>query len=186
MTKVDSRLDSIYNEAMSILKDYEKDLLRYSEYSSLTSAMRNIDSVSINRRSKSRRGCCKFKGTCGASVEISEYMLDLPEKEVLTTMIHELLHTFKDSRGHTGNWLRRANFIKNVTGYNVTRVRTIEGEYEIRKNYYEELDKKREAHTIIHKCNNCGCEIVRHRETNFTKHPERYRCSQCGGKFQRV
>ena len=186
MTKIDARLNKIYDEAWRVLDSYSEDLLKYNDTSSLKKAMYKIDSVVVNKRSTSRRGCCKHIGSDSVKVELSEYMLSLPEKEAVTTMIHELLHCFKDSKGHTGNWLWRANLLKNKTGLNVTRVRTIENEYEIRKDFYKAREEKREARKISCFCDKCGYEISRFRECSFTKRPNRYIHTGCGGHFKRI
>lgn len=186
MTKIDKELYKIYDEAWRILDDYKEELLKYNDTSSLKKAMYNIDSVVVNRRSNTRRGCCKHLDSNTVKVELSEYMLSLPEKEAITTMVHELLHCFRDSHGHKDNWLWRANLLKSKTGLNITRVRTIENEYELRKDFYEQKAKNQRSYNIVCRCKNCGYEIRRSRETQFTKHPEFYKHPHCGGTFERV
>lgn len=186
MTKIDSKLHRIYDEAWRVLEDNQEELLRYNDTSSLKKAMYNIDSVVVNRRSNTRRGCCKHLDSNTVKVELSEYMLSLPEKEAITTMVHELLHCFRDSRGHKGNWLWRANYLKSKTGLNITRVRTIENEYELRKDFYDHRKKMTYRKNIVCKCDKCDYEIIRHRESTFTKHPCLYKHTGCGGTFVRV
>lgn len=196
--KIDLKLEKIYNSAMQILKDNQKELLKYSDIKCLSKAMRKVIEVKINSKATSRRGCMKRRGSNEAIIEISEYMLALPENEILTTMVHELLHCFKDSKGHTGEWLWRANKLKQITGLNITRTRAIENEWELRKQYNEQ---KQHDKTIAHKkttrrrasnkqiicrCQKCGVEITRTKETRFTQNPQRYFHRNCGGHFERV
>lgn len=195
---VDPRLQPIYDEAMGILKENEKELLKYSEKKTLGGAMRCITEVKVNDKATRRRGCMKPNGAGKAIVEISGYMLSFPEREILTTMVHELLHCFKDSSGHTGEWLHRANMLKRKTGLNITRTRHIDNEWTLRKEYDEERKAARAARRsyykprpksnkrIICKCDQCGLELVRTKETRFTKHPERYSHRGCKGHFKRV
>lgn len=200
MVKVDSRLQHVYDEAMQIIKDNQKELLKYSDIKCLSKAMRKVIEVRVNSKATSRRGCMKPNGRDSAIVELSEYMLTLPEKEMLTTMVHELLHCFKDSHGHEGEWKWRANRLKEITGLNITRVRSIENEYEYRKEYEEQkLAERRERarksyykpkaksnKQVVCRCQKCGIEITRTRETRFTLHPQRYTHRNCGGHFERI
>lgn len=179
---VDERLKLIYKEAMEILREHQKYLLKYNDESCLSKAMYPINEVIVNSRSKSRRGCCKYNGYSyiSCSIEISEYMLKLPEVEILTTMIHELLHTFKDSKGHGGSWAWRASYLKEQTGLNIQRCRSIEGSSEAIKE-----TNKVKPWMLIFKCERCDHEVVRSKNSRFGKHPEYYRCS-CGGSFKKV
>lgn len=190
---VDERLRSIFDQAWSILAENADELLRFNDTNDLQEEMYTISSVVVNSRSKRKRGCCKHITSDCVKVELSEYMLALPEKEAVTTMIHELLHCFRDSRGHTGQWLWRANYLKKVTGLNIQRVRTIDNEWELRQEYDKEhgtnLGKTSSRIVVYHitcECEKCGYSISRSRETNFTRHPERYFHPGCGGHFKRV
>ncbi len=200
MVKVDSRLQHIYDEAMQIIKDNQKELLKYNDERCLSKAMRKVVSVNINTKATCRRGCMKPRSGYTAIIEISEYMLAFPEKEILTTMVHELLHCFKDSKGHEGQWKWRANLLREKTGLNITRIRSIENEGELHRKFNEEkraerIEKyKRKTDTIRRKsnkqivcrCDKCGIELIRTKETRFTKNPQRYHHTGCGGHFTRV
>lgn len=188
---IDERLKSVYDQAMKILHDNEEILLARSTYASLAGAMMTIVSVGVSRcRTAKRRGVCKYDHG-NARIEISEYMLAFPEKEILTTMVHELLHAFNDSYGHNGLWKWRAETLSEITGLNIARVRTIENEYDIRMAYEKEhgIKHSHELHyskNLVFRCEKCGCEIVRHKESNFTRHPSLYKHTKCGGTFERV
>lgn len=177
MVVIDKELQNIYNEAMGIIETHKETLLKYNDTTSIKKAMYNIERVVVNRRVTSRRGCMKYVGPDTVSIEISGYMLKYPDKEVVTTMVHELLHCFRDSRGHKGNWKWRANILKESTGLNIVRCRSIEAEEPVIKT----------AKPVIKcRCKNCGYIIERTSNCKFTRHPERYTHRHCGGSFERI
>ena len=98
------------------------------------------------------------------------------EKELLHTMIHELLHTYKDSHNHGPNWKKRAAIIKEKTGIEIERIHhDIPG--------LEEVDKKNKAGF---RCQKCGHEVYRGYSSKFTKNYSFYRCGMCGGEFEKI
>lgn len=178
MTKVDKELQKIYNDALDILyRNIEE--LDYEE-ASLEDAMYDINTITVNHRCKSRRGCCKnMHSIWGCDIEISGYMLDYPEKEILTTMVHELLHAFKDSRGHKGMWKIRAMRLSRVTGLQIQRTRHIEAD--------DHREPSRiETKLINCKCEKCGYITHNYRECRFTRRPNLYTHRKCGGHFIRI
>lgn len=175
MLKIDERLRELYYDALDIIESNDKYIL--FGFNDLEEAMCKVTSVTVNNRCTSRCGVCKYKGNT-AQIEISRYMLDLPREEILTTMVHELLHTFKDSRGHGGNWKRRAVILSKISSLEISRLHNLDG-YDLPKKHY--VSNK----SIDMKCEKCGLVLHRTRETNFTRNPEKYRCSVCCGKFVR-
>ena len=68
----------------------------------------NIVSWVINRRAKTRWGMCTKNpdGTC--IIQIAARLIEderISEQACKETMIHEILHTCKGCKGHTGLWL---------------------------------------------------------------------------------
>lgn len=199
MIKVDQELKLIYVQAMEILEKNKGELLKYCDTTSLKKMMRPIIEVKVNRRlNLDRRGCCKYRAS-GCIIEISEYMLRLPEKEVLTTMVHELLHTFTDARGHKGNWLWRANILKDKTGLDISRTRSIEGDWEARRetnlanmgrrvqvNDSAPVQLQMNKTTQVFRCMNCGQTVKRTSNCKFTRNYKDYRCGACHGEFEKV
>lgn len=177
MPNVDNKLKHIYDEAMNILNENKIELLKYNDTTSLKKSMYNIINVKINNRTQHRRGCMKFISNEAVEIEISGYMMNYPEKEILTTMVHELLHCFRDSRGHKGNWKWRANILKENTGLNIVRCRSIETEEPIIKTTKP---------VIKCRCKNCGYIIERTSNCKFTRHPENFTHRNCGGSFERI
>ena len=174
---VDKELQHIYNEAWSILQENKDVLLKYNDTTSLKKAMYDIKYVKVNNKVHSRRGCMKHIYADTVEIEISGYMMNYPEKEILTTMVHELLHCFRDSRGHKGNWKWRANILKENTGLNIVRCRSIETEEPIIKTTKP---------VIKCRCKNCGYIIERTSNCKFTRHPENFTHRNCGGSFERI
>lgn len=138
--KIDPRLRGIAKEANDILRQHKKILLKYNDSNDFKKEMYTIREIRVNNRSTSRRGCMKHVTSNIVDIEISDYMFVFPDKEILTTMLHEMLHCFRDSKGHEGNWKWRANVLSNLTGLNIRRTRSIEDEYTLRKEY--KLNKK--------------------------------------------
>ena len=69
-------------------------------------------------KAKSRYGCCIRKNI----VEISSWVFELEEKDIKNTIIHELLHTLKDTKGHNSKWNYYARLMNNRYDYNISRV----------------------------------------------------------------
>lgn len=183
---VDEELKDIYKKAISIIKEHQKGLLKYNDETCLSKAMTPISNVLVNKRSNmSRRGCCKFNRRCNnCIIEISKYMLSLPEDEILTTMIHEILHTFKDSEGHGSQWTWRARYLSEKTGLNIQRVRHIDGSDEAIQSLKEENASK--PWMYKYRCTGCGKEVVKSKNSKFGKFYQHYKCGSCGGLFEKL
>lgn len=179
MVVIDKELQNIYSEAMGIIEAHKETLLKYNDTTSIKKAMYQIERVFVNKRVTSRRGCMRHIKSDTVEIEISGYMLKYPDKEIITTMVHELLHCFRDSIGHKGNWKWRANILKESTGLNITRCRTIEAEL-------NEPITKSSKPVIRCRCKRCGYIIERTSNCKFIRHPELYTHRQCGGSFERV
>lgn len=186
---VNKDLQPIYDKAVEILEQYKDELLKYNDSNSIAKEMYKVVSVDWSPRANSRRGVMKYVGGDAVKVEISKYMQAFDEKEILTTMVHELLHCFKDSNGHKGNWLWRANYLSKMTGLKVQRTRPIENEFKLRAEYdktHKIAQRVYKSKCIKCQCERCGYTVTRERESKFTKFPYEYFHRGCGGKFMRV
>lgn len=124
---------------------------------------RKVDDVVIDR-AKRRNGECRYiYGRC--VIGISNHMFETNDYEITTTLIHEILHTFKDTRGHDYKWKWYANKINEQTDYNITRCRTIVGHT---KQYKYEIT-----------CENCGHIYRRYRISYDDWARGYYRCGKC-------
>jgi len=80
----------------------------------------------INYRAKQRLGQCCNK----CDINISSWLLEVgSDKDIKNTIIHEILHTFKDTIGHKAKWQYYARYVNNRTEYNITRTTSINSIY---------------------------------------------------------
>lgn len=113
------RLKNNYQIALKTVKD----VIGTDKVKSL---MRPVFSVSISPRAKRRHGCCKYVGN-GCIIEVSKHLFQCGDHEMIDTLIHEILHTFKDTRGHDYKWEYYANKISDNTSYSITRTKSVVG-----------------------------------------------------------
>lgn len=76
-------------------------------------------SYTINYRAKKRFGqCCNKR-----DINISSWLLEVgTDKDIKDTIIHEILHTFNDTRGHDVKWKYYAEYVNSKTDYNIDRL----------------------------------------------------------------
>ena len=81
----------------------------------------------INYRAKKRLGqCCEKQ-----DINISSWLLEIGlDHDIKNTIIHEILHTFKDTIGHKAKWQYYASYVNNRTNYHITRTTSINKIYE--------------------------------------------------------
>lgn len=144
----------------------------------------DIISVELNYRAKGRFGQCICCGNGQYKLNFNYLIFDdkSDEHAVKETIIHEILHTCENCYGHKGQWKTWAIMVSMMTPYNITRTTTYE-HFGIEKP--EQRCRTKNANYVF-KCKGCGQKITRERLSNFVKHPERYRCSRCHGKFMFV
>ena len=169
----------------NFMKDYEK--LREECLQEVLSAgilPGNISSWTINTRAKSRWGLCKKKGD-SYEISISDSLLSderVSEKACKTTIIHEILHTCKDSMKHTGNWKKYAEIMNAKYGYDIKRVSSGS------EKGVEDYKVKHRAVKYKYRCRRCGQIITKSRKCKFTRYYRNYGCGICGTlrAFERV
>lgn len=135
--------------------------------------------LQFNNRTKSRLGQTRIRWNNGqryCTVEISSFLLDFGIEEVENTIIHELLHCFKDCNNHTGRWKTLANIVKNEFGIDIQRTANVEISNKIR-------DK---GAKYVFTCIGCGQEVKRMRKSRFTENVNLYSCGVCGNKFEQT
>lgn len=143
------------------------------------------EEIIINRRARSRFGCCKKirKGSQEFfEIELSCRLMDCQEQAIKQTLAHEVLHTCPDCHNHGAPWKTYAKRMNETYGYQIKRTDTAE-----HLGIPEEAQRKRtplkEKYILV--CKNCGSRIARTRMSNVIKYPGRYRC-KCGGKLERI
>ena len=155
----------------------------------------------ISKRNNKRYGCCKpeipdedyknitrkgfryiikYDNYKKYTIEISKWVMELDEKMIKNTIIHELLHCLPYCNNHGKYFKKYANLINKELGYNISRV----------GNKKEDLEKsnldytKNENFKYKIECKKCGNIFYRKRlHKNFIK---KYRCSKCLGKLRLI
>lgn len=158
--------------------------------------------ISVSKRNNKRYGCCKqedpdkndfyikkykshFKIVYNRfkkhHIEISQWVLDLDDKIIKNTIIHEILHCLPDCNNHGKIFQNYAKLINKKLGYNISTLGNKEEDYK-KSNLNFEENNKNYKYKII--CQKCGVMFYRQRlKKDLTKN---YRCSRCGGKLEIV
>lgn len=111
-------------------------------------------------------------------IEISKWVMELDEKIIKNTIMHELIHCMPYCNNHGAEFKRYANYINNKLGYDISRVGNKEEDY--KKSNLEYKEEKQFKYKI--ECQKCGYTFYRQRQNkNFTR---KYRCGKCGGRFE--
>lgn len=143
------------------------------------------NNIIINKRAKSRFGCCKKikKGlTETFEIELSHRLLECETVFIKQTLAHELLHTCPGCDNHGEQWKKYAFKMNQAYGYNIKRTDTAE-QLGIKEDASVKRTPLKENYVLV--CKNCGIQICRTRMSNVVKYPSSYRC-RCGGKLERI
>lgn len=185
-------LERLFKECTNELKAIGIDIQNNKEVG-------NID-VKIAPRATKRYGCCKqekpdknysHRYRIGRKIyvkydrfnihhiEISKWVMDLDEKIIKNTIMHEIIHCLPYCNDHGKNFKEYAKYINEKLGYNISRVGDKKEDYEKSNLEYEDENKSYKYKIL---CKNCGQIYYRQRlQKNLTI---RYRCSKCGGKLK--
>lgn len=175
MEENELKLIRLYNECINELKSIGIDVLNKD--------IGEID-IKLTYRAKKRYGCCKQENPGKRyfkkyHIEISNWVMDLDEKIIKNTIMHEIIHCLPNCNNHGEYFKKYANYINQKLGYNISRLGNKEQDF---KN--SNLDYIEKAPTYNYKiiCPKCGQEFFRQRiNKNFAR---KYRCGKCGGKFE--
>lgn len=127
-----------------------------------------IDSITVNTRAKKRFGQCRIEKNAKEwenrrySINISAILLNdtVSDESVKNTIIHEILHTCRNSFTHKEQWKRNTYKVKKYLGYDIKR-----------------------SSCYIYKCPSCGQVVKRMRASNFL---DRYKCGRCKCDFEQI
>lgn len=158
--------------------------------------------ISIAKRNAKRYGCCRHeepnkkfytKIRRGRStiikcerfkkhhIEISKWVMDLDDKIIKNTIMHEIIHCFPDCNNHGSGFKKYATYINKKLGYEIKRLGDKKADYKESNLSYEEDN---ETYKYKIRCKKCGAIIYRKR---FNKDLIRkYRCGKCNGKLQLI
>ena len=128
--------------------------------------------VRINRRARTRFGCCIQKNG-RFYIELASQLLGAEEQAVCQVLAHEVLHTCPGCANHGPRWRYWAERMNRAYGYHIQRT----GSYQALG-----LSDPRPVRYLV-VCSRCGREIPRMKRSSLVDHPERYRC-RCGGILQ--
>ena len=111
-------------------------------------------------------------------IEVSKWVMELDEKIIKNTIMHEIIHCFPYCNDHGKKFKEYANYINRNLGYDISRVGDKKEDYKKSNIEYQE-ESKDYKYKII--CKSCGQIYYRQRlKKNLIS---RYRCSKCGGKL---
>lgn len=132
----------------------------------------------VNTRATSRWGRCQELAPDSYEISISSRLLqeDVDIQAAKDTIMHELLHTVKGTKGHTGLWLQLAKQVnRQLPGYHIKRTTS----------YEEKGIQPVEARYIL-QCSHCGQLFRRQRMSDLVRTPRKYRCGACGNPLKRI
>lgn len=139
-----------------------------------------VKEYKVNTRATGRWGQCR-KEADGFVIEISSVLLNErnPEKALIETLLHELLHTCDGCQNHGAKWKSLASVLGEKYELCIKGRQSAE-----EKGIVVETRKKHIVHKFV--CQGCGAVVERQRESKFTRHYRLYRCSKCGGTFKKI
>lgn len=154
--------------------------------------------ISISKRNNKRYGCCKPEEPDKSTkyyiyikrkkfvkyarykkyhIEISPWVMELDEKIIKNTIIHELIHCLPGCDNHGKQFKMYANLINNTLKYNISRLGNKAEDYEKSNKQFMEQN----VYNYKIECQKCGQTFYRKRlNKGFEK---KYLCGKCKGKF---
>lgn len=156
-------------------------------------------SIKVSNRASKRYGCCKqenpdlkykvimkrgrrriikYEKFKNHNIEISSWVMQLDDKIIKNTIIHELIHCIPFCNNHGKEFKKYATYINQKLGYNITTKGNKEQDYKTSQLEYTEVNEYK--YKIM--CKSCGQIFYRKRiNKNFEK---KYCCAKCKGKLQ--
>lgn len=146
-----------------------------------------IEEFNVNTRAKSRWGQAqKRNGKYKINISIELLADECPERALLETMYHELLHCVDGCMNHGKKWQELADLVNDCYSMNITRCSSTEDK--VGKEYAKVIkaNKENEKNTYTIRCVDCGTEYSQkgYRKPKWYIHPNYYKCRCCGGKFK--
>ena len=189
---MEEKLQNLFKECIYELKSIGIDVIENKNIGFID--------ISIAKRNAKRYGCCKhekpdenFKIITKKGnkkyisyerfyinhIEISKWVLDLDDKIIKNTIMHEIIHCFPLCNNHGSEFKKYANYINNKLGYEISRTGNKSKDYK-KSNliYHEEIENFN--YKII--CKFCG-QFTYRKRFNISK-INQYRCAKCNGKLK--
>lgn len=155
--------------------------------------------ITLSKRKNKRYGCCKQENPLKESkyiekigkrkflrykiyqnhiIEISKWVMQLDDKIIKNTIMHEIIHCFPDCNNHGKEFKKYAKIINEKLGYTISRLGNRENDY--KKSNLEYKNEEKFKYKI--ECDICGQTFFRKRlKKNFEKI---YKCGNCRGNFK--
>ncbi len=188
---MEEKLINLYNESIQELKSIDIDM-QDKKY------IGTID-IQISPRALKKYGYCKqedpdkkyktvkryksrkvinYQKFNTHHIYISKWVLELNDKVIKNTIIHELIHCIPYCNDHGKYFKKYATYINERLGYNISRLGNKKDDY--KNSNIEYLEDNNYNYQII--CSKCGQSFYRQRlNKNFVN---KYRCGICKGKFK--
>lgn len=139
----------------------------------------------VNKRAKCRWGLCKRIEPGVFDISISWRLLEdsTDGSGAKDTAMHELLHTCPGCYGHKGRWKELADKVN--AAYPHYHIKRTSGSWE---KGVKHLDYTPREYTVKYRfeCVWCGATFERKKESKLVKHPEKFRCGNCGSRLRRI
>lgn len=132
-----------------------------------------IECIRVNQRLGRRLGQCIRKTGGVYIIEIAGLLENSTDMLVRQVVMHELLHTCRGCLNHGEKWKLYADIVNRKYGYNIARV--------YKDDCSEKLPERKYKYVIT--CSQCGNKGYRLKKSKVTEHPEKYKCSGCGGRI---
>ena len=157
------------NKLLFLVKECKQELASIE----LDSKIPKEISFNINFKAKNFLGVCRNK----KKIEITSWLLTYgTDKQIKNTIMHEIIHTFKDTVGHQKSWKRYAQTINTKLGYSISvrsSIREIYNEANAQDDYF-----KRYRYKIV--CKKCGKTMYYMRLKKYYFYNQ-MRHTSCGG-----
>lgn len=184
------KLYKLFLECVDELNQIGIDILNKNQYG-------NIE-ISLSKRNNKRYGCCKqeepdknyktivkkgykkiirYEKFNKHFIEISPWVMQLEDKIIKNTILHELIHCLPYCNNHGTEFKKYAKLLNAKFGYNISRVGNKKEDLINSNVEYKESGSNK--YKVV--CKGCQQEFYRQRLIkNFTR---KYRCGKCGGAF---
>lgn len=151
---------------------------------SLNIPINKVDEFSVNYRAKTRWGQCKtwrngdrvIRRTINISADLVNPANDC-HNGLVSTLVHELLHTCDNCNCHTGEWKRYAGIVNKAygaKGVSITRCKSA------KDLGVTTTDKSINQYKYGVTCPKCGMTVKYMKRSKAVMHPEMFRCGRCG------
>lgn len=189
---MEEKLNKLYDECINELLSINIDVLNNHEIG-------KID-IKLSPRNVKRYGCCKsvnpdkkyysivkkgrtkhkrYEKFLDHHIEISKWVMELDDKIIKNTIMHEIIHCFPYCNNHGPQFKKYAKYINEKLGYNISRVGDRESDYK-QSNLKYEVKIKEYKYKL--QCQKCGAIIYRQRFP--INKINSYRCGKCKGKIK--